>query len=206
LQKSHPAFRPPRPAHLCGLQAKMDAGSIVALFLLVNLFTLWIVVSVHARERLSRIRHLGVGRTTAQDIFLTLLAVPSISAVWTIKMIKNLQHHLWQTIRFLSTAIGSLCKALVRYSARRWYWFSRHSVRTVQKNDLEMSESSICDLYGHPRKLSTLLQIPAEIREIIIRMSVVHYDVLDCRPTILLRPRKQFCDAMALIRTCRQLY
>lgn len=184
----------------------MDAGSIVTLFLLVTLFTLWIVVSIHAHERLSRTRRLSIGRTTARDILLTLLAVPSISAVSTIKTIENLPHHLWQTLQSLDTAIRSLCKALVRCSARRWYWFSRHPAQTPQQNDLEMSRSCICDRYGQPQRLSTLLQIPAEIREIMIRMSVVHYDVLDCRPTILLRPRKQFRDAMALIRTCRQLY
>lgn len=50
------------------------------------------------------------------------------------------------------------------------------------------------------------MQIPAEIREIIIRMSVIHYDVLDCRPTIVLRTRMQFRTALALVRTCHQLY
>ena len=61
--------------------------------------------------------------------------------------------------------------------------------------------------YTHLRQiLQDSSQCQLKFARSFVRMSVAHYDVLDCRPTIILRSRKQFRDAMALIRTCRQLY
>lgn len=184
----------------------MNAGSLVALFMLGTLFALWLVASIRAREQLSSQRHLGGCRNAAQEIFFTCLAFPAISVVWSVRTIEYLRYHLWLAILSLGTAIRSLSKALIRGAGRKWYLLRDRVWRSAKQCDLEMSPLGNYNLYRRPPKPSKLLYIPVEIREIIVRMSVVHYDVLDCRPTILLRPRKQFRDAMALIRTCHQLY
>lgn len=161
------------------------------MFLLGTLFTLWIISSVRV--------------TAAKDMVVLWLANLNILVMWTVIALRCLQQRLWEAFRSLGIIIGSLCQATIRSCARKWYRFNNRSILSVQYHDLELSGITFSSLYGR-RPSSPLLRIPAEIREIMIRMCVLHYDVLDCRPTILLRPRKQFRDAMALIRTCRQLY
>lgn len=182
----------------------MDTATTVASFLLVTLIMLWLAGSVIAHKALAATRSLGTRQNVAQHILLTWLAFPAISVVWIIKTIASLRDQAWEILRLLGTAVRSLCKAIIRRSARKWYLL-RGNVSHPQQTDLEMCRMANHSC-GRVQAASTLLQMPVEVRELIIRMSVVHYDLLDCRPTILLRPRKQFRDAMALIRTCRQLF
>jgi hypothetical protein len=184
----------------------MSAATLFALFFLVTLLILWIVGSVVAHKELAITRSPGTCHNAAQHILLTWLALPAISVVWTIQTMKCLRDQSCQARRSLGTGVRSLCKALIRGSARKWCLLLAIVSRPVRQNDLEMSRIASYNLCERMQAPSRLLQIPVEVRELIIRMSVVHYDVLDCRPTILLRPRKQFRDAMAFIRTCRQLY
>lgn len=178
----------------------MDADSLVTLLLSIQ-STLWILSFVNAREQFSTTRRLSTGYAAAQEFVCILLVV------WASKTeVLDRQHCLLQATLFPVTEVCSLCKALVQVGARKCRRLCHHSVQAAQENDFQMSRTGKLILYTPPSNPPRLITMPAEIREIIVRMSVAHYDVLDCRPTIILRSRKQFRDAMALIRTCRLLY
>ncbi len=180
----------------------MDNANVGALFILGVLLIVWTIGSIQARERLLGAGPVPTGLNIAGFVGLTLVAAPAIAVVWALQQVGHLLPFTRKALRILATSVRSFLKAAVRKAGRIWSRYRRRRRSPLQEPDLEMSTPSNHNASARP----FLLGIPAELRSKIYRFTVEHYDILDCRPTLLLRPRKQFRHAMALIRTCRQIY
>jgi hypothetical protein len=176
----------------------MGSVSVAMLLALGAAIAMWIIASGLAFKQLKtdRINHT---LTQRQTVLLTGLATPPLVCVGVGKFVVYLSQWLSHASQNIAIATKSSFKVTVRTLARLCTRpRSRRAKRSPGLSRLEMPTYV-------PAKPASFLGIPAEARNKIYSFVVEHYNSLDCRPNILLRPRKQFLHAMALIHTCRQI-